>query len=140
MSPVLGGQVGIPNKGGAPSIRLYSRSARAVSTNNNTMAAIPARSPKGRALWSDLKDKLQLDSSGSDPQSPILENPWTKHHLEDIPAQRIIHHLYDGDKGSWRQSEGFIKMQTEPWDNGAMRECFRVGDIENERSFDCSTD
>ena len=89
------------------------------AASSSPRGSSPLGSPKGRALWSDLKDKLHLDSS-------LLESPWAKHKLHDLPAQRIIHHLYDVDRKVWSQVEGLAKMQTEPWDNGAMRKCYRA--------------
>ena len=37
-----------------------------------------------------------------------------------------IRHEYDPIKGVWNKAEIKIKMETKPFGNGSMRECFRL--------------
>lgn len=76
------------------------------------------QSPPTRALWehvSKLAKQLAAES-----------NPWRKHDLASLPVQSIVHHLFDPRTSTWSSVEGLCKMQTEPFDEGAMRQCYRM--------------
>ena len=53
-------------------------------------------------------------------------DPWAKHHLEKIPAERVVRHLYDPATQTWREDETIVKMEQEPFAHGAMRHCYRM--------------
>mmetsp|Transcript_56364 Transcript_56364/g.136730 ORF Transcript_56364/g.136730 Transcript_56364/m.136730 type:complete len:769 (+) Transcript_56364:50-2356(+) len=53
-------------------------------------------------------------------------DPWQKHHMERIPAERVIRHLYNPEKETWYTDETIVKIEKEPFTHGAMRHCFRM--------------
>jgi elongation factor 2 kinase len=53
-------------------------------------------------------------------------DPWAKYHLEKIPAERVVRHLYDPETQTWREDETIVKMEQEPFAHGAMRHCYRM--------------
>ena len=53
-------------------------------------------------------------------------DPWAQYHLEKIPAERIVRHLYDPSTGTWSIDETIVKMEANPFTRGAMRHCFRM--------------
>lgn len=53
-------------------------------------------------------------------------DPWMKHQMEKIPAERVIRHMYDPEKEMWYTDETIVKIEREPFTNGAMRHCFRM--------------
>ena len=53
-------------------------------------------------------------------------DPWAKYKLEDCTAERIERHLYDPVTEQWHTDETIVKMQSEPFTNGAMRFCYRL--------------
>eukprot|EP00731_Ephydatia_muelleri_P038018 Em0630g4a len=55
-----------------------------------------------------------------------LPDPWAGFQLDAIPEERAIRHMYDPRTGRWRQDEVVVKMQSERFAHGAMRECFRM--------------
>ena len=58
--------------------------------------------------------------------------PWEKHEIHLIPAEKIRRHLYkppaDGGEGGgvWSYDETIVKMESTPFDKGAMRQCYRL--------------
>lgn len=46
--------------------------------------------------------------------------------IEQYAAEIAIRHEYDPIKGVWNKVEIKIKMETKPFGNGSMRECFRL--------------
>ena len=54
------------------------------------------------------------------------DDPWAKHHMEKIPAERVIRHLYHPETKSWSTDETIVKCEKEPFTHGAMRWCYRV--------------
>ena len=55
-----------------------------------------------------------------------LGDPWAKYEIEKVPAERIIRHLYHPETQTWSQDETIVKMEKEPFTNGAMRFCYRM--------------
>lgn len=53
-------------------------------------------------------------------------DPWAKHHMERIPAERVIRHLYQPETKTWLQEETIVKMEQEAFTHGAMRFCYRL--------------
>ena len=53
-------------------------------------------------------------------------DPWAKHHMEKIPAERIIRHMYHPESKTWSEDETIVKMEKEPFTHGAMRFCYRM--------------
>jgi elongation factor 2 kinase len=53
-------------------------------------------------------------------------DPWLKHHMERIPAERVIRHMYNPETQTWFEDETIVKMEKEPFTHGAMRFCYRM--------------
>jgi len=53
-------------------------------------------------------------------------DPWSKHNIDKVPAERVIRHMYQPETQTWKQDETIVKMEMEPFTNGAMRHCYRM--------------
>jgi elongation factor 2 kinase len=53
-------------------------------------------------------------------------DPWAKHHIERIPAERVIRHLYQPETKTWKEDQTIVKVEKEPFTHGAMRFCYRL--------------
>ena len=51
---------------------------------------------------------------------------WDEHRLEEKPAERVRRHRYDALTKAWTVDTTLFKVDTEPFDEGAMRICFRA--------------
>ncbi|XP_075035804.1 eukaryotic elongation factor 2 kinase isoform X4 [Mixophyes fleayi] len=60
-----------------------------------------------------------------------MPDPWAEFHLEDIEAEHAIRHRYNVVSGQWVQDDVVIKMASQPFGRGAMRECFRMKKLSN---------
>ncbi|XP_006903483.1 PREDICTED: eukaryotic elongation factor 2 kinase-like, partial [Elephantulus edwardii] len=60
-----------------------------------------------------------------------MPDPWAEFHLEDIATERATRHRYNAVTEEWLQDEVFIKMASQPFGRGAMRECFRTKKLSN---------
>ncbi|GMI36740.1 hypothetical protein TrCOL_g6273 [Triparma columacea] len=54
------------------------------------------------------------------------EDCWAKYDIASIPAERIKRHQYDPATDSWRDDESIVRIQSQPFDEGAMRQCYRM--------------
>ena len=53
-------------------------------------------------------------------------DPWAKHKIDKIPAERVRRHMYQPETQTWKQEETIVKMEKESFTNGAMRFCYRM--------------
>jgi elongation factor 2 kinase len=53
-------------------------------------------------------------------------DPWARHRLELLPAERIRRHLYHPAAEAWTEDETIVKVEREPFTHGAMRSCYRM--------------
>ncbi|XP_005405140.1 PREDICTED: eukaryotic elongation factor 2 kinase isoform X2 [Chinchilla lanigera] len=60
-----------------------------------------------------------------------MPDPWAEFHLEDIATERATRHRYNAVTGQWLEDEVLIKMASQPFGRGAMRECFRTKKLSN---------
>ncbi|XP_072871330.1 eukaryotic elongation factor 2 kinase isoform X2 [Chlorocebus sabaeus] len=60
-----------------------------------------------------------------------MPDPWAEFHLEDIATERATRHRYNAVTGEWLDDEVLIKMASQPFGRGAMRECFRTKKLSN---------
>jgi elongation factor 2 kinase len=74
--------------------------------------------PTKRKLVRLLKDAASKAIADGD--------PWAKHNIERIPAERIIRHIYNPETQTWREDETIVKIEREPFTHGAMRFCYRL--------------
>ncbi|XP_051789620.1 eukaryotic elongation factor 2 kinase isoform X6 [Erpetoichthys calabaricus] len=60
-----------------------------------------------------------------------MPDPWAEFHLEEIETEACIRYRYNAVKGEWVEDEVFIKMASQPFGRGAMRECYRTKKLSN---------
>uniref|UniRef100_A0A8C0DZ01 Eukaryotic elongation factor 2 kinase n=1 Tax=Balaenoptera musculus TaxID=9771 RepID=A0A8C0DZ01_BALMU len=60
-----------------------------------------------------------------------MPDPWAEFHLEDIATECATRHRYNAVTGEWLEDEIVIKMASQPFGRGAMRECFRTKKLSN---------
>ncbi|KAM8777366.1 eukaryotic elongation factor 2 kinase isoform 2-T2 [Rhynchonycteris naso] len=60
-----------------------------------------------------------------------MPDPWAEFHLEDIATERATRYRYNAVTGEWLEDEVLIKMASQPFGRGAMRECFRTKKLSN---------
>lgn len=60
-----------------------------------------------------------------------MPDPWAEFHLEDIATEHATRHRYNAVTREWLQDEVLIKMASQPFGRGAMRECFRTKKLSN---------
>jgi elongation factor 2 kinase len=53
-------------------------------------------------------------------------DPWKKYKIQDIPAERVVRHLYHPLTQTWSTDETIVKMEDTPFTHGAMRYCYRM--------------
>ncbi|XP_014448155.1 eukaryotic elongation factor 2 kinase [Tupaia chinensis] len=95
--------------------------------------------------YSNLTKSAHPDSSGSPASSfhfkeawkhaiekaKHMPDPWAEFHLEDITTERATRHRYNAVTGEWLEDDVLIKMASQPFGRGAMRECFRTKKLSN---------
>ena len=54
------------------------------------------------------------------------EDVWAKHNIQDIPAERVVRHTYNPESRQFLKHETIVKIEKEPFTNGAMRHCYRL--------------
>ncbi|KAM8798492.1 eukaryotic elongation factor 2 kinase [Eudromia elegans] len=60
-----------------------------------------------------------------------MPDPWAEFHLEDIETEYATRYRYNAVTGDWVEDEVLIKMASQPFGRGAMRECFRTKKLSN---------
>ncbi|OXB54334.1 hypothetical protein ASZ78_015514 [Callipepla squamata] len=60
-----------------------------------------------------------------------MPDPWAEFHLEDIGTEHATRYRYNAVTGDWVEDEVLIKMASQPFGRGAMRECFRTKKLSN---------
>lgn len=58
-------------------------------------------------------------------------DPWQKFHLDELPAEKAIRHKYNALTKSWSKEQVTVKLDKEPFAEGAMRECYRLKKLSN---------
>ena len=53
------------------------------------------------------------------------EDVWAKYNIENIPAERVVRHIYNSETRQFLKNETIVKVEKRPFTNGAMRHCFR---------------
>eukprot|EP00092_Neocalanus_flemingeri_P017441 GFUD01018866.1.p1 GENE.GFUD01018866.1~~GFUD01018866.1.p1 ORF type:complete len:707 (+),score=235.26 GFUD01018866.1:51-2171(+) len=91
------------------------------------MAAIAKKKKKPIKMISPAKRKwskaLNLIKDRGD--------PWEKFHLDQMKSEKGKRHRYNPLTQAWVVDECVLKMDKEPFANGAMRECFRMKKLSN---------
>ncbi|XP_061564786.1 eukaryotic elongation factor 2 kinase isoform X1 [Cololabis saira] len=60
-----------------------------------------------------------------------MPDPWAQFHLEDIATESCTRYRYNAITGEWNQDQIHLKMASQPFGSGAMRECFRTKKLSN---------
>ncbi|CAB4066841.1 EEF2K [Lepeophtheirus salmonis] len=58
-------------------------------------------------------------------------DPWEKFNLDVLPVEKATRHRYNAIIQTWTTDLVLVKMDKEPFDHGAMRECFRMKKLSN---------
>uniref|UniRef100_A0A8C6L281 Eukaryotic elongation factor 2 kinase n=1 Tax=Nothobranchius furzeri TaxID=105023 RepID=A0A8C6L281_NOTFU len=82
--------------------------------------SLPKNSFFYRAAWIHAIEKARA-----------MPDPWAQFHLEEIPTEPCIRYRYNAITGEWAQDQIHIKMASQPFGKGAMRECFRTKKLSN---------
>lgn len=53
-------------------------------------------------------------------------DPWSKHEIDKVPAERVIRHMYQPETQTWKKDETIVKIEKISFTNGAMRFCYRM--------------
>ncbi|KAM4697540.1 eukaryotic elongation factor 2 kinase [Rhinophrynus dorsalis] len=75
---------------------------------------------RGREAWKHAIQKAKQ-----------MPDPWAEFHLEDIETEHAIRHRYNAVSGEWVQDDVHIKMASQAFGRGAMRECYRTKKLSN---------
>ncbi|XP_056325088.1 eukaryotic elongation factor 2 kinase isoform X2 [Danio aesculapii] len=75
---------------------------------------------KGRATWKHAIEKAKA-----------MPDPWAEFHLEEMETERCTRYRYSAVTGEWAKDEIFIKVSSQTFGKGAMRECFRAKKLSN---------
>ncbi|XP_058477304.1 eukaryotic elongation factor 2 kinase isoform X3 [Solea solea] len=64
-------------------------------------------------------------------KAKAMPDPWAQFHLEEILTEPCVRYRYNAVTGEWAQDQVHIKMASQPFGKGAMRECFRTKKLSN---------
>nr|XP_043870152.1 eukaryotic elongation factor 2 kinase isoform X2 [Solea senegalensis] len=64
-------------------------------------------------------------------KAKAMPDPWAQFHLEEILTEPCVRYRYNAITGEWAQDQVHIKMASQPFGKGAMRECFRTKKLSN---------
>uniref|UniRef100_A0A8C7Y8Q9 Eukaryotic elongation factor 2 kinase n=1 Tax=Oryzias sinensis TaxID=183150 RepID=A0A8C7Y8Q9_9TELE len=84
------------------------------------LAACKRSDPSCDAAWKNAIEKARA-----------MPDPWAQFHLEEIPTESCMRYRYNAITGEWHQDQIHIKMGSQPFGKGAMRECFRSKKLSN---------
>ncbi|XP_026078750.1 eukaryotic elongation factor 2 kinase isoform X2 [Carassius auratus] len=75
---------------------------------------------KSRATWRHAIQKAKA-----------LPDPWAEFHLEEIETERCTRYRYNAVTGEWAKDDIYIKVSSQVFGKGAMRECYRAKKLSN---------
>lgn len=90
---------------------------RSDKRHNNKHGCLTER---GREAWRHAIQKAKQ-----------MPDPWAEFHLEDIETEHATRHRYNAVSGQWVQDDVLIKMASQAFGRGAMRECYRTKKLSN---------
>ncbi|XP_050979869.1 eukaryotic elongation factor 2 kinase isoform X4 [Labeo rohita] len=91
-----------------------------VVCNQQLSNSLPKNSFTYRATWKHAIQKAKA-----------MPDPWAEFHLEEIETERCTRYRYNAVTGEWAKDDIFIKVSSQPFGKGAMRECFRAKKLSN---------
>ncbi|KAM7148647.1 eukaryotic elongation factor 2 kinase isoform 5-T5 [Molossus nigricans] len=106
------------HQNGSPSVNNYC--SNLVKREQYSFSASPGGSFNFKEAWKQAIEKAKH-----------MPDPWAEFHLEDIPAEYATRHRYNAVTGQWLEDDVLIKMASQPFGRGAMRECFRTKKLSN---------
>ncbi|XP_059386539.1 eukaryotic elongation factor 2 kinase-like isoform X2 [Carassius carassius] len=75
---------------------------------------------KSRATWRHAIQKAKA-----------MPDPWAEFHLEEIETERCTRYRYNAVTGEWAKDDIYIKVSSQVFGKGAMRECYRAKKLSN---------
>ncbi|TMS36291.1 hypothetical protein L596_003488 [Steinernema carpocapsae] len=69
-------------------------------------------------LWRNAARRSVRQSLGKD--------PWRRFMIHELPTKKCIRHRYSAIRKTWSEDEVEVKMHSDPFARGAMRECYRL--------------
>lgn len=91
-----------------------------VVRNQQLSNSLPKNSFTYRATWKHAIEKAKA-----------MPDPWAEFHLEEIETERCTRYRYNAVTGEWAKDDIFIKVSSQPFGKGAMRECYRSKKLSN---------
>ncbi|XP_036428208.1 eukaryotic elongation factor 2 kinase isoform X6 [Colossoma macropomum] len=91
-----------------------------IANNRQLSNSLPKNSFTYKATWKHAIEKARA-----------MPDPWAEFHLEDVETEPCIRYRYNAITGGWAQDQVFIKMSSQPFGKGAMRECYRAKKLSN---------
>ncbi|XP_077062237.1 eukaryotic elongation factor 2 kinase isoform X4 [Siphateles boraxobius] len=88
--------------------------------NQQLSNSLPKNSFSYKATWKHAIEKAKA-----------MPDPWAEFHLEEIETERCTRYRYNAITGEWAKDDIFIKISSQPFGRGAMRECFRSKKLSN---------
>ncbi|CAM4707585.1 unnamed protein product [Leuciscus chuanchicus] len=88
--------------------------------NQQLSNSLPKNSFTYKATWKHAIEKAKA-----------MPDPWAEFHLEEIETDRCTRYRYNAVTGEWAKDDIFIKISSQPFGRGAMRECFRSKKLSN---------
>ncbi|XP_051530145.1 eukaryotic elongation factor 2 kinase isoform X2 [Myxocyprinus asiaticus] len=75
---------------------------------------------RGREAWKHAIEKAKA-----------MPDPWAEFHLEEMETEQCTRYRYNAVTGEWVKDDIFIKISSQPFGKGAMRECYRAKKLSN---------
>ncbi|KAG1957996.1 eukaryotic elongation factor 2 kinase [Pimephales promelas] len=88
--------------------------------NQQLSNSLPKNSFTYKATWKHAIEKAKA-----------MPDPWAEFHLEEIETERCTRYRYSAVTGEWAKDDICIKISSQPFGRGAMRECFRSKKLSN---------
>ncbi|XP_067285721.1 eukaryotic elongation factor 2 kinase isoform X4 [Pseudorasbora parva] len=88
--------------------------------NQQLSNSLPKNSFSYKATWKHAIEKAKA-----------MPDPWAEFHLEEIETECCTRYRYNAVTGEWAKDDIFIKISSQPFGRGAMRECFRSKKLSN---------
>uniref|UniRef100_A0A8C1L707 Eukaryotic elongation factor 2 kinase n=1 Tax=Cyprinus carpio TaxID=7962 RepID=A0A8C1L707_CYPCA len=64
-------------------------------------------------------------------KAKAMPDPWAEFHLEEIETERCTRYRYNAVTGEWAKDDIYIKVSSQVFGKGAMRECYRAKKLSN---------
>ncbi|XP_042623222.1 eukaryotic elongation factor 2 kinase-like isoform X4 [Cyprinus carpio] len=88
--------------------------------NQQFSNSLPKNSFTYRATWKHAIEKAKA-----------MPDPWAEFHLEEIETERCTRYRYNAVTGEWAKDDIYIKVSSQVFGKGAMRECYRAKKLSN---------